>query len=96
MQVDGLPAIIVQDLDVVAVEFLELGVLQHPVAGGVDRRADGRGEVDALVQLHEAEHRVFAHPEGGADAGRLHWRTHEGADDRAAVAIEPAGRLAGG
>ena len=58
--IGGLVAVDVLDLDLVAIAGLPLVVLDDAIAGGIDRRARGRGEIDAGMQLAGVENGVDA------------------------------------
>src|SRR5882672_11745915 len=67
--VGGLVTVVVLDADIFAVAAFELGFLDHAVAGSENRRAVGRGPVDAGVHLDVAEDGMAASAEAGAHNG---------------------------
>ena len=77
MAVDRLVAIGVGNDDHVAVAGVAAGLLDHAVAGGKDRRAARRGEVDAGMHARVFEDRVAAHAEAGAEHAGGHRLPHQ-------------------
>src|SRR5262249_60850958 len=61
--VSGLVTIGVAQTHVFAVAGFPTDLFDRAVAGGVDRRAEWRGPVDARVHAHGAEDRMFARSE---------------------------------
>ena len=70
------------DRDVFAVAAEPVGTADRAVRRGVDRRTGRRGEINALVPLAPAEHRVGAHPVAAGHAGGGH-RDQRGGGHRA-------------
>ena len=91
MAVGGAVVAVVAQADVVAVAVVPAGELHHAVAGGEDRRARRRGEVDALVHAGVAEDRVEPHAERRGDAGPVDGRAEQRLAQRPALAVEIAG-----
>ena len=71
--VGGLVAVGVADADIFAVAALQSDLVDGAVAGGEDRRAEGRRPVDAGMHLHVVQQRMIALAEPG---------THDADGDR--------------
>jgi hypothetical protein len=63
MRIGGAVGAVVLDAHIIAVCTLRSHFLHNAIAGGIDGRARGRREIDALVKLREAEDRMLAHAE---------------------------------
>src|ERR1700690_2186315 len=61
----------VLDADVVAVAREGSDLLDHAVACGIDRRADGRAEIHTLVHQAVAQDGMHAHAEARGDLGPI-------------------------
>ncbi len=85
--VTGFPILVVGDAYPAAVTAPPFGVFDDTIAGGLDRRTDRRGEVDAGMHLHEAEDRVETHAEGRRHARAQNRRGHQEAADILAVFV---------
>ncbi len=68
MGVAGIISGIVVEENVVAVAAVPAFKRHHAVAAGLDGRAEGRGEVGALMHAGKAQHRVLAGAETAGDA----------------------------
>src|SRR5262249_61143992 len=66
MAVGGLIAVIVLEADVFAVAGFPAGLLHRTIAGGVDRRAQRGGPIQARMHLGVAKDRIAARTEAGS------------------------------
>ncbi|PAV93290.1 hypothetical protein WR25_26979 [Diploscapter pachys] len=85
MAIAGRDALAVVDLDQIAVTALAAGVIDDAVGGGIDRRADRTGDVDARMHRRGAAERV------GADAEVAACRASSSSGTACGTAHRPSG-----
>ena len=77
MGVGGRVLVVVLELDVVAVAVDPPGLNHGAVAGGIDRGAARRGEIDPLVHARVAEDRMQPHAEPRAEPRPVNRRAQQ-------------------
>ena len=80
--VGGLIAVGMADADIFAVAAFDPDLVDSAVAGGEDRRAEGRRPIDAGMRLHIVQQRMVALAEARAHDADRHRLAHRGTSSR--------------
>src|SRR3954468_5597277 len=88
MGIRRLDLLVVLDADIVAVTVLRADLLDHAIAGGIDRRSDRGREVHARVHLAEPLDRMQAYAELRRNASTIDRRAQQRLADTFTLPVE--------